>query len=286
MNLIKDQLRSIIVECLRKERPYRRSEPPFSVNQLFAEVAAIARTRQLNYTESLPAWNDNAGRAELHANLRGPVWDIVWDLVVEGILRPGDEHGDEFGLPNIHVTAYGKQALSGSVTPYDPEGYLNAISRAVPTVDQIIIKYITESAETLRRNCLLSSTIALGCASEKAFLLLLDAYGDALQPTDQAKFSDERNRSWQIKPQHAVFMRWYDAKLKSMLRSKGRDWITELEDALQFLFSYFRKIRNEAGHPSGVTLSREAVQSHLVIFPAYLRRIYDLIEWIDDNKPL
>jgi hypothetical protein len=172
------------------------------------------------------------------------------------------------------------------VTPYDPEGYLNAISRAVPTVDQIIIKYITESAETLRRNCLLSSTIALGCASEKAFLLLLDAYGDALQPTDQAKFSDERNRSWQIKPQHAVFMRWYDAKLKSMLRSKGRDWITELEDALQFLFSYFRKIRNEAGHPSGVTLSREAVQSHLVIFPAYLRRIYDLIEWIDDNKPL
>jgi len=286
VNLIQDQLRPIIIECLRTDRPYRPSEPPFSVNQLFEEIAAFARSRQLRYTESLRAWHDNAGRAELHANLRGPVWDIVWDLIVEGILRPGDPYRANFELPLIHVTAYGKEALRGSVTPYDPDGYLNAIRKTVPSVDPIIITYITESAETLRRNCLLSSTIALGCASEKAFLLLLDAYGAALQPTEQAKFSQERNKTWQIKPQHAVFMKWYDAKLKSSLRPKGSDWITELEDALHFLFSYFRKIRNEAGHPSGVTLSREAVQSHLVIFPAYLRRVYDLIEWLGDNKPL
>lgn len=286
MNLIQDQLRSIVVECLRKSRPYSSSEQPFSVNRLFDEVAAIARTRQLKYNNSLPAWQDNAGRAELHANLRGPVWDIVWDLIVEGILRPGNDYGDPFELPNIHVTAYGKDALKDFLTPYDPEGYLKAISAAVPNVDTIIIKYIAESAETLRRNCLLSSTIAIGCAAEKGFLLLLDAFGDALQPADQARFAKERNKAWQIKRQHEVFMSWYDAKLRSRLSSKGGDWITLLEDALQFLFSYFRKIRNEAGHPTGITLSREAVQSHLVIFPTYVRCIYDLIEWIEDNKPL
>jgi hypothetical protein len=119
VNLIQDQLRAIIVECLRKDRPYRHGQSSFSVSQLLGEVAAIAKDRQLKYTESLPAWKDNAGRAELHANLRGPVWDIVWDLIVEGILRPGDPYGEEFGLPLIHVTAYGKGHIHLGHFPLD-----------------------------------------------------------------------------------------------------------------------------------------------------------------------
>jgi len=83
-------------------------------------------------------------------------------------------------------------------------------------------------------------------------------------------------------------MNEYENKLKAALKSKNMnsDWLTELENALTFVFSYFRSIRNDAGHPTGVEFSKETVQSNLVVFPSYLRVIYGLIEWIDANKPV
>src|SRR6516164_6023032 len=48
--------------------------------------------------------------------------------------------------------------------------------------------YLTESLHTFRIGSLLSSTITLGCASEKALLLLIDAYANALPQSKQAKF--------------------------------------------------------------------------------------------------
>jgi hypothetical protein len=45
-------------------------------------------------------------------------------------------------------------------------------------------------------------------------------------------------------------------------------------------------MRNDAGHPTGIVFDRERVNSHLVIFPYYLRVMYDLIDWLGANKPV
>jgi hypothetical protein len=149
-----EELRSVIIECLQKSRPYDPSAALFRREFLFSEIA----------------WLDNRhGPPELFPRLKGPASDIVWDLIIEGILRPGTgPSGTEFDLPYIHVTEFGKAALQGNVTPYDPNGYLRNLNEKVPNADPVIVKYIAESAETLRRNCFLSSTVTLGCASEKA----------------------------------------------------------------------------------------------------------------------
>lgn len=55
-------------------------------------------------------------------------------------------------------------------------------------MDPIIVVYLAESLHTFRIGCLLSSTIALGCASEKALLLLVGSYADALPEPRQKKF--------------------------------------------------------------------------------------------------
>jgi hypothetical protein len=223
----------------------------------------------------------------LHPHIQWEVHNIVWDLIVEGVVRPGADER-ELELPHIHVTDHGRESLSGSVTPYDPEGYLREISDKIPGIDQIIVRYIAESAATLRRNCLLASTITLGCASEKAFLLVLDTYRAALGPTDQASFDADLKKARTIKQQHAEFKTWYDKKLRPRLKSSksDNDWMTALDDCLHFVFAYFRDVRNDAGHPTGIVFTREKVHSHLVIFPYYLRLMYDLIEWLDTNKPL
>ena len=41
--------------------------------------------------------------------------------------------------------------------------------------------------ETLRRHCLLSSTVTLGCASEQAMLLLIERTAAALEPAAALK---------------------------------------------------------------------------------------------------
>lgn len=93
------------------------------------------------------------------------------------------------------MTDFGKERIKDARTPYDPDGYLNALRSDVPDVDDVIITYLTESLHTFRIGSLLSSTITLGCASEKALLLRIGAYGDALPKGRQEKFPD-RHGFW------------------------------------------------------------------------------------------
>jgi hypothetical protein len=288
MKLTTADVRSLVIECLRKDRRYDPHRAPFQVEHLFGEIAETAKARSLLTPNGNNAWIDHRHEnISLHPHLQLEVWNVVWDLIVEGVVRPG---GDErqMSLPAIHVTPHGREALKGTATPFDPDGYMNEIRTKIPNADPIIVRYVAESAETLRRNCLLSSTVTLGCASEKAFLMVVDAYSDALNPTDQAKFDADIRKARTIKQQHAAFKNWYDNKLRAQLKTgkADNDWLTALDDCLLFVFSYFRDVRNDAGHPTGAAFGRERVHSHLVIFPYYLRVFYDLIEWLGVNKPL
>ena len=79
-NLIADQLRPAVFECLKKDRPY--GENPLSFDILFGDVARLAKARDLHLDNNIKAWQDNHhGGVELHPSLRLPVSDLVWDLV-------------------------------------------------------------------------------------------------------------------------------------------------------------------------------------------------------------
>lgn len=286
MILDHDNLRSVVVECLRKDRPQFGGGDSFRVEHLFREVAQVAHTRGFEVRAGMNAWNMNHNVPELHANLRTPIWSIVWDLIIEGVLRPGAANSEPFDLPYIHVTEHGKQVITEGVTPYDPSGYMNELKSRIPAIDPIIEKYIAEAAETLRRNCLLSSTVTLGCASEMAFLILSDAYRSAVDSPTQTEYDRALSKTRGIKQHHQVFLAEYQ-KLKPRLKvDKGTDWLTGMDNAMDHVFSYFRDMRNSAGHPSGYAFTKELAASHLMIFPYYLRLIYDLTEWLDAHTPI
>jgi len=243
-------------------------------------LSAAERLRRLK------AWHDFRGTITLHPNLCFTIADVVWDLFIEGLLRPGFNDSNR-NLPFFHLTDFGKEAIKDDSTPYDPDGYIKSLKNKVPNIDPVIVRYVTESAQTLRQNCLLSSTVTLGCASEQAFPLLIEAYHDALNAADQTKVDKDVNSSWMIKHKHTAFMKWYESALKPRLKvAFSSDQIGELDTALDFVFTYFRKNRNDVGHPSDVPLSRATCTAHLTIFPSYLRVFYDLMDWLKANKPL
>jgi hypothetical protein len=283
------ELRAIILECLSKPRQHR--DPPLAVDALYGEVAEIAKARDLKHDTGaslVNAWHDDRnGYPKLHDAWMGRIWSVVWDLIIEGVLRPGIENSGSWALPNVYVTGFGKQVLRHPATPYDPGGYLERLHERVPNVDPVIITYLAESIEALRRNCLLSSTVTLGCASEQAMLLLIEKTGDACSPATRASFQSAMAKLRSIKQQNEEYRNWLDSHLRARLKAdKGNDWTSEMENALLFLFNYFRVLRNDAGHPTGTKVSRDQATANLVVFPHYLRLVYDLIEWLGANKPI
>lgn len=268
-------MRSLVVAVLARKDTWQIAE-------LSESVAATAVERGL--AESAGAWGSRPGRGpRLSARDYARAQSVFWDLLIEGVVRPGLHDGMNNDLPFFHVTDYGKEAVKGgAASPYDPDGFLRRLAADVPALDPVILTYLTEALHTFRISCLLSSVIALGCASEKAFLLLVKSYGDALQGSAQAKFrKDTEGRL--IKRQFDEFQ----SRLGGHLRAKlPGDVEADLDVTLSGVFTLFRNLRNEAGHPTGRSVEREQTYANLLVFPSYLKKTYQVIEWLDANKPL
>jgi hypothetical protein len=124
--------------------------------------------------------------------------------------------------------------------------------------------------------------VTLGCAAEKAMLLLIAAYTDALPSARATKFK-EKTVGKMIKRQVEEF----DKALKGHLLTLLPGDLTEnLETGLNGIFALIRNTRNEAGHPTGVKLEREEVYGTLTLFPSYVKKVYALIAWLQENAPL
>jgi hypothetical protein len=218
---------------------------------------------------------------ELSQKYQAWIDDIVWDLIIEGIIRPGRGNGSEKDLPWYHISEYGKSVLAKpSPQPYDPDGYLARV-QSIPNIDNLITAYLEESLKAFRIHCLLSSVITLGCASEKAVLLLIDTCKNAISDsTVQADFV-RKTDTLSIKRKHDEFQNILRTRIFPTLPSNIKE---NLDNYLTGLFSIIRSHRNDAGHPSGNVIQREQLYSLLVLFPSYLEKVYSLIEWLKTNN--
>ena len=277
-----EEMRGLVVEALA-------SMPTGQAGGLQMAVAKLASKRgHLQAAQQLPGphyTNTHGSPSEDHLSHKdlARLQSIMWDLIIEGVIRPGLNDGTNNDLPHFHVTEFGQDKLKGNpATPYDPDGFLKRLQKEVPSLDPIILVYLAESLHTFRIGCLLSSAIALGCASEKALLLLIGCYAGALPEPRQKKFrQNTENRL--IKRQFEEFSKMLDGHLRGILPGDLSD---DLDVALNAVFTMFRNQRNEAGHPSGKSITREQAYANLVIFPVYVKKVYALIDWLKANSPL
>jgi hypothetical protein len=280
LDLTDDQLRSLVIEFLAQ---FPESEP-LQLATLKGEIGGMVAKRGLGgippQKGGPPSYFPPA--LDLPDSVFVRCCDIVWDLIIEGVLRPGDL-GDSRNLPQFHVTLRGRELLKhGSMSPHDPDGYLKRLDSSVPTLDPIIRIYLVESLDTFRYGSLLSSTITLGCASEKAILNLTEAYADALPQHDGEPLKKKFKRQT-IKERYDEFNKSANDKdrLKSAVPKELKD---ALETPVKSIFEMYRLHRNAAGHPTGNLLSREEAHAHLIIFPHYIKRLYSLIDWLKTNN--
>lgn len=274
-----EQIRSLVLEALRSAN---------QVTGLYGSVAGLAAKRGLTETPITPNQNSFGPRSALTGFMDGEVnlqpkdkarvQSILWDFIIEGIVRPGLNDGLNDKWPFYHITEYGQHILNGSPpSAYDPDGYLSRLKSDIPKIDPIIVTYLTESLRTFRIGCLLSSTVTLGCASEKALLVLIEAVANALPATMGDSFR-KKTESRMIKPQFEEFQRMLTGHLRGKMPKDLQDG---LDVELNAIFDIIRNSRNEAGHPSGKVVERERAYANLHVFPTYLKKVYALVQWLE-----
>jgi hypothetical protein len=232
------------------------------------------------YRDMPETWYGTLGRHKMPEEDMEKIRQMVSQLVNQDILTWG-WNIENPAPPFLRVTDYGRESLQVSEPiPHDPDGYLKALKKEIPTLDPIVEMYVSEALEAFLAGLMLSSTVMLGGAAEKAFLMLIEKYGEAL--------SDSQNRS-KFKKDTTGFIvkRKIDAFNRQIPRFRDRlpnPLKDDLDLQLQAIFNLIRTCRNDVGHPTGRTIGRRIAFANLQVFIGYCKRVYDLMDFFQPNS--
>lgn len=207
--------------------------------------------------------------------------EILWELLIQGVLGPGIDSPNP-NFPNIHVTEYGMRCLErNEILPHDPNAYLEGLGQRIgQQIDDIISTYVCESLSTFLGAYYLASAVMLGVASERCIDLLIEAYLNAIANASRKEgFKRKVNKAGR-----GIKVR-FDTLRNELI---ALNLPTQLKDALDIqlsgIFTLIRYGRNDAGHPTGRKVDRDEAHGNLLLFPQYLKRVYELIDYFKSNQ--
>lgn len=271
LNIPLTELRSLVLEGLKN------SNGSFDFKNFCNSIGSLAVSKEIVQNPNPQGFQTMYFPLQKEDENR--VREIIWNLIIEQVLTIGGYNEDTW--PHLSVTDYGKSVLSSQLpVPHDPDGYLSRIKREIPDLDSVIEIYLIEAIRTYNINQLLSSTITLGCASEKALLVLIDTFIDTFNKEEPSSAFAKKVRGRFIKIQFDEFNKTFSRHLGE-LPSDLRDRYT---NTLLGVFEMIRQNRNSAGHPTGKSIDKETLFANLQVFIIYCKYIYELKAYLETNK--
>lgn len=200
------------------------------------------------------------------------VWEALWGLVGDGLLYL-DTAGQGSGTDNWQwcLSAEGQRvAKGGAWEPRDPDGYLDRLHREIPGLDNLVELYLTEALQSFNGRCYLATSVMLGVAAERAFLIMAQSYA-ASSIAGAPAMAKELAR-----PRSNYFALW--TEFRKRIEPVRPDLPNGLADALTLdaIADLIRLTRNEVGHPTGRQIDEDTARVHLTIAPMYLRKMRQL----------
>lgn len=227
------------------------------------------------------SWKENAAVERL-------LFEILHDLYREGLIVSGTgkvESQEALRWPWYRFTEHGRCVVENEQADiYDPDAYVQRLKDAIPTVDDIIVRYIGEASRCFAQRLDLSAAVMLGGASEKAVLLLCESFCAAVADSNARAKLEKQLDTWVISKKYSVL--W--SNLRALI-GPGKptalpgELSQGLENIVDGVFHMIRTVRNSAGHPDTGAVDRSSVLAGLVVFPTYCRRIYDMLDFFASN---
>ena len=210
----------------------------------------------------------------------GEYYELIWKLIQEGLVYLTPRFNNNKHLTDFAITlsTRGREYVDseGEYEPDDPDGYLDLLRERIPDIDDLVFKYLQEALSTYRGDCLMATAVMLGCASERAVLLLGEAYIASQTQGVSQKFTDSF-RSEKVK--FGEKLRALRNQLEPITNEFPRRVQQQFSATLESMAGLIRHTRNEAGHPSGVELSRDQMRMNLHTAAYYVEIVYELISY-------
>ena len=197
------------------------------------------------------------------------VWEALWGLVGDGLVYL-DTARQGSGTDNWRwrLSADGQRvAKGGTWEPRDPDGYLERIHREIPDLDGLVELYLTEALQSFNGRCYLATSVMLGVAAERAFLVMAASYA-ASSVAGAPAMAKELD-----KPRSNYFALW--TEFRKRIEPVRQELPNGLADPLTLdaIADLIRLTRNEVGHPTGRQIDEDTARVHLTIAPVYLRKM-------------
>ena len=204
--------------------------------------------------------------AQLHPSDSQLVLEIVWDLFRQGIVTLGLD-ASNLGWPWLRLSRFGEIALQHSSCRFhDTAGFLKSLHSEVTDISPESVVYLEEAVAAFYSDCLLSTCVMLGAATEIEFLRLLDV----------AKNNDTYGRYFS-RIGDGLFIRTkisrFQEAIKPLLNFLPKSATNDLELNLNTGQSIISAARNDSGQPSGANPpSREHVYIYLQFFTPFAKQ--------------
>lgn len=169
----------------------------------------------------------------------------------------------------------------GILLPAEIEKFPQTLQERVPACDGVVLWFYQEALRCYKAGSAAGAAFMLGAASEKAILLLIEAYAARIADDgNREKFlSRVNNRMISIK--FDEFKRSYKSATP---RPSDLFLAQDLEQILEGAFNFYRHTRNQVGHPQIVPdLDKGVILANMGQFIVYVERIYALIAFFNAN---
>ena len=141
------QLRSWVYEFLRTVLERK----PNDQNTQLTDIESYVKPK-FQQVGALPQ-DTPVGSSHLQQTTTDAIREIIWSLIIQGIVVPGISGGGTYGenLPWFRVTDWGKRCLQdGEYLPYDTGQYISRLRTQIPKVYPTVILYLTEGLNCFR----------------------------------------------------------------------------------------------------------------------------------------
>lgn len=198
---------------------------------------------------------------------------LVWALVASGLCfinfsQPASENW------TLEITNAGRAALEdGNFTPDNVPAYLKKIAADIPDLSATANLYLSESLRSYTSQNYLAATMMLGVAAEAIFYESAEAFADWTPD------GSGTNLKALLADPKISYIRKFDEfqkRLSPLKPSLPVDFRQNLDLNLNSILELLRLVRNDVGHPTGITIARDNAFQYLVIFPMLAKRLYAL----------
>lgn len=206
------------------------------------------------------------------------VEDAVHDLVRQGILRPSWESAAAF-----YITHDGAAALDRDDADLPPGdagrvGRLRSEFAGLAEID-LLTRHYGEAIAAYDAGLDYSATVMIGVCYEAGLISIACALAEwerAAAGGVPGLNSDHRKALKRVDAGEYVPASAVEGAVADALAGMGRSLGESEEWAKTVLRStchFVRSLRNSAGHPSGKSIARDDVAAHILLLPAFLRRV-------------